>query len=108
MREAMAVTGYVAKNVADALSNKKSEAAVEVRPERDVEDVVARVAASDVVETRVGSTEGGYTMVQLILRDGAKVETVMRTEANAKGFAAFHDPVLNRVRAQATAKVIMV
>jgi hypothetical protein len=104
----MAVTGYVQKSVADALANKKADGFVEVKPERDVEDVVARVAAADIVETRVGSADGGQTLVQIILRHGAKVETVLRTSADPAGFAAFHDPVLNRVRQEATAKKIMV
>jgi len=67
-----------------------------------------RVATADIHETRVGSTEHGLSLVQLILRDGAPVETVVRTAASRAGLRAFHDPVLSRIRQEATAKVIAV
>lgn len=108
MREAMAVTGYLQEAAAKALVGGKAGASVEVQPERDVKDVVVRVATADIEDTRVGSTTQGQTLVQLILRHGASVETVVRTAATPAGYQAFHDPVLNRVRQEATAKKIMV
>jgi len=109
MREAMAVTGYVPAELATQLSNGSSGIGnIEVRPEREVQDVVMRVATTDIHETRVGPTEQGLTLVQLILRDGAPVETVVRAAASHAGLRAFHDPVLSRIRQEATAKKIMV
>ena len=108
MREAMAVTGFIHEDIANKLLKGTADRSIEVRPERDVKDVLVRVTTADVEETRIGSTEGGQTLVQLILRHNAGVETVVRTSASPEGFRAFHDPVLNRVRQEATAKVIMV
>jgi len=105
LREAMAVTGYIASS---EVPNIRKASYVDVRPERDVSDVVARVKGSDVEDVRQGSTEGGLTLVQLVLRTGASVETVQRTTVDVAGMRAFHDPVLNRVRQEATAKQIMV
>lgn len=104
MREAMAVTGYVG---ADRVEQIRHAGQVEVWPERDIVDVVIRVRSDDIEDVRVGGTEAGRTLVQLILRDGATVETAQRATADPKGMRAFHDPVLNRVRQEATAKKIM-
>jgi hypothetical protein len=46
------------------------------------------------------------TLVQFILRDGARIETVIHSEATPEGMRAFRDPVLNRVTQEATAKQI--
>jgi hypothetical protein len=109
MREAMAVTGYVLEELATRMSRGSAGVEyVEVRPEKDVNDVVIRVAVADVQETRVGAAGHGVVLVQLILRDGAAVETVVRSAADPAGLRAFHDPVLNRVRQEATAKRIMI
>jgi hypothetical protein len=105
MREAMAVTGYIPAKEVKALRKAES---IEIRPERDIADVVVRVAGKDIEEVREGSTEGSLTAVQVILRQGATVETVHRVKANPAGMKAFHDPVLNRVRQEASAKVIMI
>jgi hypothetical protein len=109
MREAMAVTGYVPDEVARALaSGKAAGGAVEVKPERGHDEVVARVDRSDIAEVRVGASVRGESLVQLILRKNATVETVLRAPANAKGVQRFHDPNLNRLVQAATAKNIIV
>jgi hypothetical protein len=109
MRNAMAVTGYVNdKTSADLTRLKALGGSIDVSPERSVRDVVIRVSWSDVDETRVGATEAGMTLIQLILRDGATVETIIRSEASPAGLRAFSDPVLNRVVQEATAKSITV
>jgi hypothetical protein len=109
MRQVMAVTGYVEASVArDPSHLSKKKGPIEIRPERNVKDVVIRVAASDVEEVRVGATRAGMTLVQLILRRGAPVETVIRSEATPEGLQAFRDPVLNRVTQEATAKNIAI
>jgi hypothetical protein len=107
MREAMAVTGYVPDNVARALHKDRS-GSVEVSPEREVDEVVARVQRRDIAEVRVGASVRGTTLVQLILKTNATVETIVRTQANAKGLQRFYDPNLNRLRQAATAKNILV
>jgi hypothetical protein len=45
-------------------------------------------------------------VVQLLLREGATVETVTRVKATPDGITRFHDPALQRLAASATAKVI--
>ncbi|WP_299864016.1 hypothetical protein [uncultured Hoeflea sp.] len=106
MREAMAITGYVPDKLA---AKMKSLEFVDVMPERDVNDVVMRVATSDIEDARIGSTDkSNLTMVQLILRDNTKVETIFRSNTSPEGMRAFNDPVLNRVRQEATTRVIMI
>lgn len=105
MREAMAITGYVLEDEVEGLS---SAATIDVRPERDVDAILMQVRGTDVDEVRVGSTEGGKTLVQLILREGAEVRSVTIMQNDAKGFRAFHDPLLNKIRQEATAKKIMI
>jgi hypothetical protein len=106
MKEAMAVTGYVPDAVAKTL-NDKGAGAVDVYPERGVDEVAARIQKSEIAEARVGSSSRGTTLVQLILAKDATVETVVRTKANAKGLQRFYDPNLARLRQAAMANVIM-
>lgn len=108
MREAMAVTGYLDEVLAKHLVAGEAIPYVEVRPEAHIVDVVVRVRTGDIAETRVASSKDGLTLVQLILKDAASVETIVRTSADEKGLRAFHDPVLNRVRQEATAKKIAI
>ena len=109
MREAMAVTGFVhASATLDTAQLSGGTGTIEIRPERDVDQVLIRVATSDVEEVRIGGTHSGMTLVQLILRDGAAVETVVKSTATPPGMRVFHDPVLNRVTQEATAKSITV
>lgn len=105
MREAMAITGYIPASRVERVSSARF---VEVFPERNVSSVLMRVRSRDIAEIRVGSTQEGLTLVQLILLEGAEVQTVTLTSADAEGMRAFHDPVLNRIRQEATAKKIMV
>jgi len=105
MKEAMAVTGYVSEKDAALLKSKK---VFEIYPDKEVDEVSMRVYGEDAAEIRVGSSSGGKTLVQVILRDGAKIETVVSSEASPRGFERFHDPVINRIRQQAIAKVIMI
>ena len=105
LKEAYAITGYVADDIAAKLSAYGS-GHVHVKPERGYDDVLMRVDAADVQELRTGSSVQGETLVQLILREGAVVETVIRTTADAKGVTRFHDPALTRLTAIATVKVI--
>jgi len=104
MHEALAVTGYIETNKIDEI---KAMEKIEIWPEQDIEDVVIRVNTTDVAEVRVGSTKAGRTLVQLILRNEAVVETIVRTSADSEGLQAYHDPVLNRIRQEATAKKIL-
>jgi hypothetical protein len=105
--EKYAVTGYLPDQVAHALKPKHA-GAIEVLPERGSHDVLMRVQGQDIAEVRTGSSSDGHTMVQLILRDGAPVETVVRSTADAKGLTRFNDPAIGRLTASATAKVIAV
>ena len=106
LREVFAVTGYVPD--ADAATLRKgASGSVEVQPERDASEVRMRVRGEDVAEVRVGSSQGGQTLVQLLLRENAEVETVLRAQATRDGISRFADPALQRLAASATAKVIM-
>jgi hypothetical protein len=106
MKEAYAVTGYVPSDVAKKLK-AKTPGNVEVSPERGVHPVFMQVDGSDVTEVRVGATSGGQTLVQLILRDEAAVQTIMRL-ATTKGVNAFVDPSLARLTAAAVPNKIFV
>jgi hypothetical protein len=66
-----------------------------------------RVELADVTEVRLGASARGTTLVQLLLKDKANVETVQRAVASKLGLARFNDPVLARLTAAATAKVIV-
>src|SRR3982750_3771950 len=102
--EKYAVTGYVPDKIARELKANYSHS-VEIHPERGAHDVFMRVSGGDISEVRSGSSEQGQTLVQLLLPDGAQVETVIRTTADIKGVARFHDPTITRLTASATAKV---
>ncbi len=106
MKEAYAITGYVSDDVVVRLK-PNSPGSVEVRPERGVSEVVMQVEGSNVTEIRTGASSGGETLVQLILRDEAAVNTVIRSTAASKGLKMFHDPAIARLTSSATAKVIM-
>jgi len=106
MKEAYAVTGYVPSDVAQKLK-AKTPGKVEVSPERGIHEVFMELDGSDVTEVRVGSTSGGQTLVQLILRDEAAVHTTMRL-ATTKGVNAFLDPGLARLTAAAIPNKIFV
>lgn len=104
MREAMGVTGYFDSGIVSGLSSIET---IDLQPERAVADIYIRVRGEDVEEVREGGELDGLTLVQLILKDGASVETIHRVSASAEGLTAYHDPVLNRVRQEATAKKIL-
>ena len=108
MKAAYAVTGYLSNQLARKLSNKELTDVVDVKPEIGHDEVVARVRIDQIAEVRLGSSSKGDTLVQLILRDNAQVETIIKTSANLKGIQQFHDPVLTRLVASATAKSIAV
>jgi len=103
--ERYAITGYVADRVVDQLDSKHNEQ-VEVSPALGEPDVLMRIKRGDIAEVRKGSSTKGQTLVELILRDGAPVETVLRSTADVKGVARFNDPAISRLTASATAKVI--
>ncbi len=105
MAERFAVTGYVSDAVAGRLK-AKGKGKIDVKPERGYDEVVMRVDVANVAEVRTGSSAQGETLVQLILRDGTPVETVIRTTANVQGITRFQDPTLARLTAAATVKVI--
>src|SRR6185436_2773541 len=109
MPEALAVTGYVADAIAKTLRSDgwvSSGSIVEIRPDRDVDDVYVRVSADNVREVRVGATREGRTLVQLVLKRGAQIESVIRHKATTEGLTRFYDPTLARVAAAAIANVI--
>jgi hypothetical protein len=103
--ERYAITGYVSDVLAARLQGGQF-GSVEVCPERGRQDVKMRVDLSAVTEVRVGSSLGGETLVQLLLQDGAQVETVITTTADPQGMKRFLDPALERLTAAATVKVI--
>jgi len=107
MKEAYAITGYVSSESAKNLAAKE-EGYIDVKPERGEDRVLMRVKRSDIAEVRTGSATGGETMVQLILRDGAPVETVLRAKASIEGITRFQDPALTRLTAAALPNKIMV
>jgi hypothetical protein len=106
MKEGYAVTGYVLNATSKALKSN-STGTVEVAPEPETNDVFVTVNGSDIVEVRTGATRGKHTLVQLILKENAAVNTVVRSHANASGVSRFLDPTISRLAAAATAKVIM-
>lgn len=109
MAEAFAVTGYVSDTVAAVLGKEgwvSSGSVAEIRPDRDVQDVYVRVSSDAVREVRVGASRGGSTLVQIILKRGANIESVIRHKATAEGLTRFYDPALARVAAAAIANVI--
>jgi len=109
MAEAYAVTGYVSESVASTIRNEgwvSSGSVVDIRPDREAEDVYVRVASDAVKEVRVGASRGGSTLVQIILKRGASVESVIRHKATAEGLTRFYDPTLARIAAAAVANVI--
>ena len=107
MKEAFAVTGYVPD---EALRKLESDVAgkIDIRVERNSDEVVVRVDRADVAEIRAGASVNNETIVQVILRAGAAVETVVKAKASLEGIARFNDPVLQRLTATATAKSIQV
>lgn len=108
MREAMAVMGYVPTSSVGDLSVQGGDPIIELFPDISTKEVVLRVAKADVSEVRVGNPQAGFTLVQLILNDGANVESAIRTTADPAGLRSFHDPILNRIKQEATAKKIMI
>src|SRR5690348_9318824 len=107
MADRFAITGYVPDNVAKQLKAQQP-GPIETSPERGYSDVLMRVDGADVAEVRIGASTQGETLVQLILRDSAPVETIIRTTADAKGVSRFHDPTLTRLTAVAVAHSIAV
>ncbi|MCH9665133.1 MAG: hypothetical protein K0U41_04720 [Gammaproteobacteria bacterium] len=111
MKEAYAVTGYVRNEIAESLGKKKyKETYIDVYPDLSVPEVFSQIRFQDVEESRVGSTKGDSTLVQLILRDGVDIQTTITTSltVNEFGLKRINDPVLNQVRIEAVAKKIMV
>ena len=107
MSEAFAVTGYVPDKALQELESGLA-GKIDVRVERDSDEVVMRVDRADVAEIRAGASARNETIVQVILRAGAAVETVVKTKASLEGVARFNDPVVQRLTATATAKSIAV
>ncbi len=105
--EAFAVTGYVPDKALQELESGLN-GKIDVRVERNSDEVVMRVDRADVAEIRVGASARNETIVQVILRAGAAVETVVKTKASLEGIARFNDPVLQRLTATATAKSIAI
>lgn len=109
MAEVFAVTGYIANDVAKTVAAKgwvSSGKTVDVRPDRDHDDVFVRVSAENVREVKVGASRGGSTLVQIFLAPGASVESVIRHKPDIEGLNRFYDPALARIAAAATANVI--
>ena len=107
MKEAYAITGYVAKKDArDLAPNYQGQ--IQVKPERGNSEVVMSVSGADIVEVRKGADSRGETLVQLILKEDAAVQTIVRSTATAKGLQRFNDPALARLTAIASVKVIMI
>ena len=107
MKEAIAVTGFVPDHLASNLTARQS-GSIEIKPERGVDEVVMTVDVSDVDEVRTGASTQGETLVQLILRPDAQVQTVIKAVASPPGLARLQDPIISRLTASATPKVIMV
>lgn len=109
-KQAVGIVGYVSATVAGTLAKgRSSEPAepLEVRLEPDDSEVVVRVHAKDVVEARLGAERGSQVAVQLIVEEGAAVETLVRGRATAEGVQRFVDPVLSQ-RLRAPLAVIFV
>ena len=104
--EKFAITGYVAKDIAGRLK-AQAAGAIHVSPERGQTDVVMGVDGSAVAEVRIGATVKGQTLVQLILKEGAAVETIIRSKANIAGITRLNDPAIQRLTAAATVKSIV-
>jgi hypothetical protein len=100
MTEAFAVTGYVPEKALQDLESG-STANIDVRVERGSNEVVMRVDQADIAEIRAGASVKKEILVQVILHANARVETVVRAQANSKGVARFNDPLLQRLTATA-------
>jgi hypothetical protein len=107
MRQAIAVTGYLSDQAAQKLA-AKHPGLIEIKPEPGPYEVVVRVDGVDVEEVRTGSSTHGETLVQLILRPDAPVQTVVHALASTAGLERLQDPILGRLTASAAPKVIMV
>ena len=107
LREAFAVTGYMPASVLDKAESVRSDS-YDVRVEPGSDEVLMRVRSGDVVEIRTAASHNDEVLVQLILRDNAVVETLIRASASVQGVTRFNDPALRRLTASATAKSITV
>lgn len=108
-KDVYAVTGYVPNKLAAQLTtqgNRSSAEIIDVKVERGFDEVMMRVKLSDVTEVRTGSSSKGETLVQLMLRDEFKVETIIKTSADFEGITRLYDPTLRLLIASATAKKI--
>lgn len=111
MREAYAVTGYVSGEAAKELANAgwvSSGRHVDVSPDASTDAVVTRVPAGSVADVRVGASEKGKTLVQLILKENVGLETIVRNKAAKGGLQQFHDPVISHLVASAVINKIFI
>ncbi len=106
LKEAFAVTGYVADKMAEQLGSTWS-GSVDIKPERGHDEVVMRVHHDQIREVRLGSSINGETLVQLVLHENADVETVFRSTASLEGITRLSDPTLAHLTAKATVKMIL-
>jgi len=108
MKEAMAVTGYVPDDVAKQLTGGKHGGPVKVFAQPGREEVFAQIDPSQIAEVRDGASSQGTTLVQLILKENAPVETIISSRANRDGLSRLHDPVLGSLIERIKSKSIYV
>jgi hypothetical protein len=96
MRLAYAITGFAPQKHLEDIEDrcKRKQGTVDIILDHRRPDDVARVAAQDVTEVRTGPAGAdGHVGVQLLLREGAKVERVLTAAASDPGWIRLHDPV---------------
>lgn len=100
------VVGYVRDDVAQQLiTSKYHEATVDLHFERGSDKIVMRVNREDIVEARPGKSQNGETLLQVILKHGSQVGTLIKAFRDIK---AIQDPTLNRLTAAASVSVSFV
>ena len=108
MKEAIAVTGYVPDDVAKQLTGGKHRSPVKVFAQAGREEVFARIDPAQIAEVRAGASSQGTTLVQLILKENAPVETIISSLAARDWLQRLNDPVLGSLIERIKWKVIFV
>lgn len=97
------VVGYVSVSSMKRLKGKSGT--VDLRFEKGNDKVLMRVKREDIVEVKAGRKQGNEARVQVILKPGSVVETVIKALRNVK---AIDDPTLTHLTASALVSVSFV
>jgi len=106
-RTAFAVIGYVDDTTAASLASGALREPIEVRVDPGTTDMIVRIDPTHVQDVRLGASSKGHTLVQLVLKDAARYETVIKPAAGQSELQLLRDPVLSHLTARAVLSVIM-